>query len=63
MDDDIKIQINSYDSYQVSPVCLDNLFGQVSQVPVIRIHGPLVIHVKDEKYFFNTLVHIHNFFP
>lgn len=63
MDDDIKIQINSYDSYQASPVCLDNLFGQVSQVPVIRIHGPLVIHVKDEKYFFNTLVHIHNFFP
>ncbi|KAG5419243.1 REV3 [Candida metapsilosis] len=37
----LKIQINDYDTYQASPTKLDQLYTQVSQVPIIRVYGSL----------------------
>ena len=37
------VQINDYDSYQTFPSKLDNLYGNVNQVPVIRIYGTIAV--------------------
>lgn len=59
----IHLQINHYDSYQCAPSCLDNLLSQVAQVPVIRVYGSLVFYHQSQKYNYNTLLHVHNFYP
>ncbi|KAI5950599.1 REV3 [Candida margitis] len=37
----LKVQINDYDTYQAHPTKLDQLYTQVSQVPIIRIYGSI----------------------
>ncbi|CAL1214911.1 unnamed protein product [Candida parapsilosis] len=37
----LKIQINDYDTYQAYPTKLDQLYTQVSQVPIVRVYGSL----------------------
>ncbi|KAI5948707.1 REV3 [Candida theae] len=37
----LRIQINDYDTYQAYPTKLDQLYTQVSQVPIIRIYGSI----------------------
>lgn len=63
MNNDIRIQINNYDTYQTSPQEIDNLYQEALQVPIIRIYGALVLKHNNEKKCFNTLIHVHNYFP
>lgn len=42
----LKIQINDYDTYQAYPTKLDQLYTQVSQVPIIRVYGSLSFEEK-----------------
>ncbi|CUM65007.1 uncharacterized protein PRCAT00002626001 [Priceomyces carsonii] len=57
--DGFKVQINDYDSYQSPPSKLDQLYGQVRQVPIIRIYGSVAI----AGGCCNILVHVHNCYP
>lgn len=63
MNNDIRFQINNYDTYQTSPQEIDNLYQEALQVPIIRIYGALVFKHNNEKKCFNTLIHVHNYFP
>lgn len=55
----LAIQINDYDSYQVEPSKLDDLYIEVSHVPIIRIYGSISL----SNQVFNVLLHVHNYFP
>ncbi|ABN64589.2 DNA polymerase zeta, partial [Scheffersomyces stipitis CBS 6054] len=57
------VQINDYDSYQTFPSKLDNLYGNVNQVPVIRIYGTIAVPKTTPNLVFNVLVHVHNYYP
>lgn len=56
------IQISDHDAYQLTPLHLDQ-FLDVPKVPVIRVYGALRVpgSIRDEAY--NTVVHVHNFYP
>lgn len=62
--DNIKVQINDYDTYRNKPLKLDKLQNRVVQVPIIRIFGSISIPALDGKtHVHNVLVHVHNVFP
>ncbi|CCE85551.1 Piso0_005157 [Millerozyma farinosa CBS 7064] len=66
-DEPTRIQITDYDSFLSEPTLLDNFYGKVQKVPIIRIYGTLEIKNNSNDGqavdYFNVLVHVHNCFP
>lgn len=58
----LHIQISDHDAYQLTPLHLDQIID-VPKVPVIRIYGALRVPGSKRDEAFNTVVHVHNFYP
>lgn len=74
MSNELKVYISNYDSYQSTVLRLDHLYGEVDQVPVVRIYGIILIEedardvtLKDSENNtptgVNVLIHLHNCLP
>lgn len=62
--DSIKVQINDYDTYQITPLRLDKLRLLVAHVPIIRIFGSVSVPTPEgPPHVHNVLMHVHNVFP
>lgn len=69
----LRVQISDYDSYQFQSLNLDQLSGQVSRVPIVRIYGSISVPTEKSSTItsvsssltctYNVIVHVHNYYP
>lgn len=67
----MEVQVADYDSYHVPPTKLDLVYGECSQVPIVRVYGSVRVEPPNRKrphpeltpLVVPAVVHIHNYYP